>query len=149
MKETKFPAALLNSYVIEIFGSGEHKNPLIMKNLSQKTKYNLKKLGEQFHKEDTQLKNQVMEIRKELSDEVEENGVKMYQLKEGNMEEFKKKIAELELMTIPLLHYDFKEEDFIDKATGDVVGGENIYYNIIDILIYAIDEVPQPEEIKQ
>lgn len=145
MKETKFPALMLNSYVIEIFGSGEHKNPLIMKNLSQKTKFHLKKLGEQFHKEDKALKDQVMDIRKELSDEVEEDGKKFYQLKEENKDEFKKRISELEAIVIPLLHYEFTEADFIDKKTGDVVGGEDIYYNIIDILIYSIEE---PELVK-
>jgi len=32
--------------------------------------------------------------------------------------------------------FDFEESDFVDSKTNKVVGGENIYYNLIDKLIY-------------
>lgn len=136
MKETKFPASMLRSYTIEIFGSQEHKQPLILKNLSQKTKFHLRRLGEEFHKKEKEVIDQVVALRGEYFDDVEDDGKKSKRIKEGKEDEFKQKLGEIDGIEIPILHYEFSEADFIDRDTKEVVGSENIYFNIIDKLIY-------------
>ncbi len=138
MTETKFPAKLLESCVIEIFGSSEHKGALLLKPLSQRTKFHLRKLGEQLNKEQVLIKKQLQELHKEYATEdfVDEATQKEHKrIPEDKREEFIAKARELEELEIPLMHYDFQEKDFVDGSTNDIVAGD-IYYNIIDLLIF-------------
>lgn len=137
MTTTQFPVALINSYIVEILGNAQYKNPLLLKNLSQKTKYNLKKLGDILREEQKNVYAQVMDLRTKYSEKIKTpEGKDELEIKEEFKEQFLKEATELENMKIPIIHYPFVEADFIDKSTGDVVGAEGIYYNIIDILIY-------------
>ncbi len=138
---TKFKAALLSNLLVELFGSSDEKfhDPLLLKNLSQKTKFHLRKLGESIQKEDKAIKDSLRELYDKYYDvPVNKEGEKpQRELKEGmKVEDFIKEATELEQMDIEISHYDFQEDDFIDKSTNDIVGGK-IYYNIIDLTIFA------------
>jgi len=135
MTTTTFLAGALNVYLGEIFGSNENKHPLLFMNLSQKTKYNLRKLGESLKKEQKTVIDQLIEIRKNYIETVVEDDKKVEKVIVGKEDEFMKVTKELEVVEIQIEHPDFQEKDFIDKTTGEIVGSE-LYYNIIDKLIY-------------
>lgn len=137
MTTTQFPALLLNSYIVEIMGSEKHKNPLLLRNLSQKTKFNLRKLAEALKVEQKAINTQVMDLRTKYSDKTkDEKGQEQLVVREAETELFIKEVQEIEDMKISVAHYPFEEKDFIDKSTGEVVGAEGLYFNIIDILIF-------------
>lgn len=141
MTTTQFPVALMNSYIIEIMGGGQYKNPLLLENLSQKTKFNLRKLGDALKVEHKLAYKQLMDLREKYSDSAKnDKGEIELTVKEEFKEQFVKEASEIEEMKIPILHYPFEEKDFIDKSTGEVVGTSGTYYNIIDILIYEKSE---------
>lgn len=143
MTITKFKAALLENLLIELFGSKEEKfhDPLLLKNISQKTKFHLRKLGEAIQKEEKAVKEQLREIYTKFYEDVDVEGVKTRKLKEGMVQEdFIKEATEIEQLEVEIQHHDFQEDDFIDKTTNSVVGGK-IYYNLLDRLIYEIEDI--------
>lgn len=145
MTTTNFKSRFLEQYLIELLGNKDNTvHPLLTKNLSQKTKYNLKKLADEVRKSYNDIKEQVRTIFDKYAEEYEdEAGKKMKRIKKENEETAAKEFNELEEMDVSILHYPFEEKDFIDKSTGEVVADET-YYNIIDILIYdKVDAVQQ------
>lgn len=148
---TKFKAKFLNVYLVEIFGSEDMTEPLLQKNLSQKTKFQLKKLGASLQKEYKSVLTEIQELFNTHSEEVQEEELVLEEVgeevpvrtlpstpkkrvKEENKEQFLKEALELEEMLVDIEHSEFTEKDFIDRNTGDIVGGSQ-YYNIIDILL--------------
>lgn len=149
MTTTKFQTKLLTQYVAEIFGNDNIKDPLLVKPISQKTKFQLKKLGNDLHAEYIAAMKQVNEIRNQLSEEYEEPlppeskpdavPTKGTRIKEDKKAEFLKLVGEIEEMEVEVSHADFTERDFFDQTTGDMVASRT-YYNIIDVLIYEKQE---------
>jgi len=136
MATTKFKAQYLSQYIQEIFGSPEQQEPLLTKNLSQKTKFHLKRLGNSLQAEYKQLIEQVRELYDKYSEEYEgEDKKPKKRIKEEFKEQFTKEVEELDDVEVPITHDDFIERDFIDKSTGDIVGGK-VYFNLLDILIF-------------
>lgn len=144
MTSTKFKVSIFEQIIIEIFGSQDGKihDPILLKNISQKTKFHLRKLGEALQKEMKLIREQLKEIYDKYFDEVVgEDGKKARKIKEGMSEEdFVKEANELESIEVEIPHHDFQEDDFIDKVTGDIIAGK-IYYNLLDKLIYEIEDI--------
>ncbi len=153
---TKFKVKFLPQYLHEIFGNPEFQNPLLTQNLSQKTKFALKKLGNSLQEEYKQVLDQLRELYKGYSEEVpdestevtssEEETVKQApkkepatRVKEEFKEQFLKESLEIENMDVEIDHPELTERDFFDRSTGEVIGSTN-YYNVIDILLYERDE---------
>lgn len=152
--KTKFQAKFLESYIVEIFGRQDVKDPLLLKNLSQRTKFNLKKLGNALQEEYKAVRGHLQELFDKYAVEEEVPAEQLELPLEGPIEtpkkavkpvakkipddkreEFLKEASELEEMLVEVEHAEFKESDFIDKETGDIVAG-SIYYNVIDLLLW-------------
>lgn len=147
---TEFQIKYVGQYLAEIFGSEQVKDPLLNKNISQRTKFQLKRLGLMLQKDYKEVLNQTQEIFNKYSEEKEvpqkegEAPIKRKVIKEEFKETFMKEAGELEEGVVTLTHDKFEERDFIDKSTGDIVAG-NTYYNVIDILLWE----KQEEAIKE
>lgn len=151
---TKFKVKFLQQYLTEIFGNDETSDPLLRCNLSQKTKFNLKKLGVSLQEEHKNATSAVRELFNESSEDVplkegetlKEGVLPQKRIKEEFKEKFQKEIKEIEEMVVSIDHPDFVEKDFIDRSTGEIVAG-NTYYNLIDILLRWEEEpVEQAEQ---
>lgn len=147
---TKFQVRYLPQYVTEIFGNQEFRDPLLTKNLSQKVKYRLKKLGNSLQEEYRQAVEQLKELFEKYSEEVAASDVvaddintkpenSKRQIKPEFKEQFQKEAQEIEEMEVEIPHSEFVERDFIDQSTGDIVGG-NTYWNIIDMLVFSKED---------
>jgi len=150
MTTTKFKTKFLQQYALEIFGNREFSEPLLNKNLSQKIKFHLKKLGNALQVEQKQALEQVQELFNKYSEEVPEQEAventesaevvsKVQQapqkrVKDEFREQFLREAQEIEDIDVSIQHEDFTEKDFIDRETGEIVGGE-VYYNLLELLI--------------
>lgn len=149
MTTTKFKTKFLQQYALEIFGNREFPEPLLNKNLSQKIKFHLKKLGNALQVEQKQALEQVQELFNKYSEEVPEQEaventesaevVNVQQkpqkrVKDEFREQFLREAQEIEDIDVSIQHEDFTEKDFIDRETGEIVGGE-VYYNLLELLI--------------
>lgn len=149
--KTKFSAKYLESYIVEIFGRQDVKDPLLLKNLSQKTKFKLKKLGNALQSEYKDIRAHLQELFEKYATEEEmpveqlelplegqekkaSSGKAQKRIPEDKKEAFLKEAGELENMLIEIEHAPFEEKDFIDKETGDIVAG-GIYYNCIELVL--------------
>lgn len=142
---TKFKARFLPLYHLEIFGNAENLENLLSKNLSQKTKYNLKKLGVKLQNEYKSVTEQAREIFNKYAEDVPNE--KLEELEDKSLVangkqvplnkqvDFQKEIQDLEEMDIEIEHPTFTESDFIDRSTGEIVAGK-MYYNLIDLLLW-------------
>jgi hypothetical protein len=154
---SKFKAQFLNVYISEIFGNKEMQEPLLLKNISQKTKFGLKKLGTALQVEYKAIMEKLQEMFNEYSEEVvsplKEDAAPdavpetRKVVKEEFREQFLKETKELEDLDIEVSHQDFEEKDFIDKSTGDIVASNN-YYNLLDILVFEKEEVTKKAELE-
>jgi len=137
MKTVKLKTKYLDNYLVEIFGSDRVQDPLLLKNISQKTKFHLKKLGNAIQTEYRQVIDQIKELYDEYHEEYIPEGetTPKKKIKEGMEEEFRKKLNELDEIDIEVQTVEFTEKDFTDVVTKDVVAG-SIYYNILDILLW-------------
>lgn len=142
MTVTKFKAQFLQQFLQEIFGSAEQQEPLLTKNLSQKTKFHLKRLGNSLQTEYKQLIEAVKELYDKYSEEYDKDGKPAKRIKEEHKEDFAREAGELDELEISITHDDFIERDFIDKSTGEVVGGKT-YFNLIDLLVFEKEAIPQ------
>lgn len=163
--KTKFQARYLESYIVEIFGRQDVKDPLLLKNLSQRTKFKLKKLGNSLQEEYKAVREHLQQLFEkyaieeeigqpelpfEPTEALQEASKKQKstqkRIPEDKKEEFLKEAAELEDMLVEIEHQPFEEKDFIDKDTNEIVAGQ-IYYNLVDIL--AQWEDPLEEKLKE
>jgi predicted aconitase len=149
---TKFKVKFLSQYLSEIFGSNDVSDPLLIKNLSQKTKFNLKKLGASLQDEHKLALDQVKELFNEHSEEIplepgEERTTPKKRIKESSKEEFPRAVKEIEDMYVEIEHAEFVEKDFLDRSTGEIIAGTT-YYNLIDILL-RWEPQEQLEEVSQ
>ena len=151
---TKFQVKFLPQYISEIFGNQEFKDPLLTKNLSQKVKYQLKKLGNSLQEEYKQAVEHLKELFEKysettppenVSDGIAEKSIPTKKIKPEFTEQFREESKEIEEMEVEIHHTVFVERDFVDQSTGEVVGG-NIYWNIIDKLVYEKSEKEKEEE---
>ena len=115
-------------YLIEIFGNQEFKDNLLWKSIPQKTKYFLRVLGDKLLEQEKEFSKKMLSLRETFF----EDGV----VKEESKEEFETLGMEIMNEEKEYEVFDFEESDFVDSKTNKVVGGENIYYNLIDKLIY-------------
>jgi len=115
-------------YLIEIFGNQEFKDNLLWKPIPQKTKYFLRVLGDKLLEQEKEFSKKMLSLRETFF----EDGV----VKEESKEEFETLGMEIMNEEKEYEVFDFEESDFVDSKTNKVVGGENIYYNLIDKLIY-------------
>ena len=115
-------------YLIEIFGNQEFKDNLLWKSIPQKTKYFLRVLGDKLSEQEKEFSKKMLSLRETFF----EDGV----VKEESKEEFETLGMEIMNEEKEYELFDFEESDFVDSKTNKVVGGENIYYNLIDKLIY-------------
>lgn len=157
MTKTKFEAKFLNQFIVELFGNQDVRDPLLLKDISQKVKYHLKKLGNAMQAEHKALIAQLQELYDKYSEEVPVDSTaedrdpnaplpSKRRIKEEFKEKFIKETSELEDLEIELEHYSFTEKDFIDHSTGDVVGGTT-YFNLIDKLVYEKEEKAKLETV--
>lgn len=157
MTTSKFQVKFINQYIVELFGNQDVREPILVKDISQKVKYHLKKLGNTLQEEYKTVIAQLQEMFDKYSEEVteapEENvagGTRVpgpkKRIKEEFKEQFLKESSELEDMEIEVSHYSFTERDFIDHSTGDVVGG-NIYFNLIDLLVFSKEDESQESKV--
>jgi hypothetical protein len=137
MTTSKFKVKLLETYLIELFGNQKVTEPLLRKNLSQKVKFQLKKLGILMEEEHKLASTQLRELFDKYSKEEkgEPNMPPKRVLKDEFKEQFETEAREIEEMDVEISHYDFSERDFIDQSTGEIVAG-NIYYNVLDIIFF-------------
>lgn len=156
---TKFQVRYLPQYATEIFGNQEFSEPLLTKNLSQKVKYQLKKLGSAIQEEYKQAVQQLKELYDKYSEEVldeipiesplesvvEKSRPSKTQIKAEFREQFKKEAQEIEDIEVEIPHTVFTEKDFIDHSTGAVVSG-NTYFNIVDKLVYEKLELAEKND---
>ena len=134
---TTFKAGMIKQYIDEIYGGKDVKDPLIFKNISQRTKYHLRMLGEELLKHDKKIVDQLREVfEKHYEMPYEEIQKTNPILSEEKMGQFKKDIQDVSEIDIEIQHFPFKEADFIDKSTNDVIAGNGVYYNLIDVLVY-------------
>ncbi len=146
--EIKVKVKDIQTFLQEIFGTKDME-PLLLKNISQKTKFHLKKLGNVLIEEQKAIQEQVKTIASEYyTEEVEmkdENGG-TFKNEDGTpkvnkvvpadkKEAFEKAVIEINELEVPIQTFSFSEEDFIDNETKKVVATTN-YCNIIDVLIY-------------
>lgn len=124
----KLQNQVVSQFLIEIYGNKEVKENLLMKSISQKTKYHLRLLGDRL-----------IEIEKDFFKKMQ-NLQETYYV-EGKLPEDKKQ--EFESLALELLNqeheipcYEFTESDFKDTKTNEIVAGEGIYYNLIDELVF-------------
>lgn len=142
--EIKVKAKELQIYLSEIFGS-DKVEPLLLKNISQKTKFHLKKLGNQLIEEQKAVQEQVKSLVAEFyTEEIEvtqEDGTTKTDkiVPSDRKEEFEAKVMEINELELPLTVYNFTETDFIDHSTKEVVACNN-YINLIDLLVYSDKE---------
>lgn len=142
---TEFQIKYIGQYLAEIFGNEQIREPLLNKSISQKTKFQLKRLGLMLQKEYKVVLEQTQELFNKYSEEVEvptkegQEPTKRKVIKEEFKETFMKEAGELEDGVVTLTYDKFEDRDFIDKNTGDIVAG-NTYYNIIDILLWEVKE---------
>lgn len=142
---TEFQIKYIGQYLAEIFGSEQIREPLLNKSISQKTKFQLKRLGLMLQKEYKVVLDQTQELFNKYSEEVDvpakegQEPTKRKVIKEEFKETFMNEARELEDGVVTLTYDKFEDRDFIDKTTGDIVAG-NTYYNIIDILLWEVKE---------
>lgn len=119
---------LLSQYLIEIFGNKDVKENLLAKSIPQKTKFNLKLLGNILVEKEKEFFTKLTALRETYAP----NG----EPEESTKEEFEKLGRTLFEEEIEVKCYNFTEDDFIDSKTNKVVGSEGIYFNLIDKLVY-------------
>ncbi len=152
MTTTKFKINLIPQMTVEIFGSDQLPDPLLLKSIPQKTKYELKKLGNALNEELKTALTEMKELRDKFSEDFDEKDkdglpvldkdgkpVQKKRIKKEHEEEFLKAARDIEDMEVEIQHYDFTERDFIDSSTGGVVSSKS-YYNLLDRVIYEKQE---------
>lgn len=137
MKTIKLKTRYLDNYLVEIFGSDRVQDPLLLKNISQKTKFNLKKLGNSIQTEYRQVVDHIKELYDGYSEEYIPEGetTPKKRIKEGMTDEYNTKLKELDDVVIEIQTVEFTEKDFTDVITKEIVAG-SIYYNILDVLLW-------------
>lgn len=137
MKTIKLKTKYLENYLVEIFGSDRVQDPLLLKNISQKTKFNLKKLGNSIQIEYRQVVDHIKELFDEYHEEYipEGESTPKKRIKEGLSEEFNTKLKELDEVVVEIQTVEFTEKDFTDVVTKEIVAG-SVYYNILDVLLW-------------
>lgn len=142
MATTKLPVKFLDQYLVELFGNEKVSHPILLTSISQKTKYQLRKLGINIQEELKTLRAEAQAIQDKYSEEQpapNSEAAPVKKIPEDKQEAYNQEMAELEAMEIPFDHYDFTEKDFIDRETGDIVAS-NTYFNLLDKLIFEKQE---------
>jgi hypothetical protein len=151
--EIKVKAIDNQIYISEIFG-GQNTEALLLKNLSQKTKFHLKKLGNTLVETQKDLAAQAKELVDQyITEDVQvkdKEGVLVFNedgspkmdkvVPEDKKEEWEKKITELNNMIVPIQCFSYVEDDFVDVETKKVVSSKT-YYNLLDLILYSEETV--------